>query len=200
MFVYGNASPQLFLVMWILLRSLGVIFYNRWVLSDSHKNYFKDWCLMNSQPTFLFFSQFKFNELWTYYQKHVNQTIFNGTTLLTFSFTNIWGLHSKFPDCKSFLESNSPDILALCETNLDDSIDSGNFSVTGYFPLIRKDSSTNMHGLRVYVKGELPFAGDLSLGNSVNGFSLELMYISLIENTRSSLTHLHGLQLFVLLL
>ena len=83
---------------------------------------------------------------------------------------------------------------------MDDSIDSGNFSVTGYFPLIRKDSSTNMHGLRVYVKEELPFAGDLSLGNSVNGFSLELMYISLIENTRSSLTHLHGLQLFVLLL
>ena len=35
----------------------------------------------------------------------------------------------KFNDCKSFLESNSPDILALCEINLDDSIDSGNFSV-----------------------------------------------------------------------
>ena len=34
-----------------------------------------------------------------------------------------------FVDCESFLESNSPDILALCETNLDDSIDSGNFSV-----------------------------------------------------------------------
>ena len=26
----------------------------RWVLSVCHKNYFKDWCLMNSQPTFLF--------------------------------------------------------------------------------------------------------------------------------------------------
>ena len=48
-----------------------------------------------------------------------------------------------FGDCESFLESNSPDILALCETNLDDSIDSGNFSVRGYFPLIRKDSSTH---------------------------------------------------------
>ena len=38
--------------------------------------------------------------------------------------------------CKSFLASNSPDILALCETNLDDSIDSGNISVRGYLPLI----------------------------------------------------------------
>ena len=48
---------------------------------------------------------------------------------LKLSFTNIWDLRLKFNDCKSFLESNSPDILALCEINLDDSIDSSNFSV-----------------------------------------------------------------------
>ena len=57
-----------------------------------------------------------------------------------------------FVDCESFLESNSPDIFALCETNLDDSFDSGNFSVRGYLPVIRKDSSTHMHGLAVYVE------------------------------------------------
>ena len=51
-----------------------------------------------------------------------------------------------------FLESNSPDILALCETNLDDSIDSGIFSVRGYLPLVQKDSSTHMHALAVYLK------------------------------------------------
>ena len=62
---------------------------------------------------------------------------------LKLSFTNIRGLHSNFADCESFLESNSPDILALCETNLDESIDSGNSSVTGYLPLIRKDSGTH---------------------------------------------------------
>ena len=45
------------------------------------------------------------------------------------SFTNIRGHRSGFVDCQSFLESNSPDILALCETNLDDSIDSGSLSV-----------------------------------------------------------------------
>ena len=71
---------------------------------------------------------------------------------------NIRGLRSNFVDCESFLESNSPDILALCETNLDDSIDSGNFSVRGYLPLIRKDSSTHMDGHTVYVKEGLPFA------------------------------------------
>ena len=86
------------------------------------------------------------------------------------SFTNIRGLLSNFVDCESSLESNSPDILALFETNLDDSIDSSNFSVTGYLPLIRKDSSTHMHGLAVYVKEGLPFAQDLSLENSADSY------------------------------
>ena len=34
------------------------------------------------------------------------------------SFTNIRGLRSNLVECESFLESNSPDSLALCETNL----------------------------------------------------------------------------------
>ena len=73
-----------------------------------------------------------------------------------------------FVDCESFLESNSPVSLALCETNLDNSIDFGNFSVRGYLSLIRKDSSTHMHGLAFYVKEGLPFVQDLPLGNSAN--------------------------------
>ena len=40
---------------------------------------------------------------------------------LKLSFMNTGGLRSNFVDCESFLESNSPDILALCETNQDDS-------------------------------------------------------------------------------
>ena len=95
---------------------------------------------------------------------------FESHNSLKLSFTNIRGLHSNFVDCESFLESNSPDILALCETNLDDSIGSGNFSVRGYLPLIRKDSGTHMHGLIVYVKEELPFARDLSLENSADSY------------------------------
>ena len=65
---------------------------------------------------------------------------FESDNSLKLSFTNIQGLRSNFVDCKFFLESNSSDILALCETNLDDSIDSGNFSLGGYLPLIRNDS------------------------------------------------------------
>ena len=51
---------------------------------------------------------------------------------------------------------------------MDDSTDSRNFSVSGYLPLIRKDSSTHMHGLVVCVKEGLPFARDLSLENSAD--------------------------------
>ena len=95
---------------------------------------------------------------------------FESRNSLKLSFTNIRGLCSNLVDCEFFLESNCPDILALCETNLDDSIDSGNFSVRGYLPLIQKDSSTHMHGLPVYVKEGLPFAWDLSLENSEDSY------------------------------
>ena len=95
---------------------------------------------------------------------------FESHNSLKLSFTNIRGLRSNFVDCESFLESNSPDILVLHETNLDDSIDSDNFSVRGYLPLIRKDSSTHMHGLVVYVKEGLPFARDVSLENSSDSY------------------------------
>ena len=65
---------------------------------------------------------------------------------------------------------DSLDILTLCETNLDDTIDSGNFPMRGYLPLIRKDSGTHMHGLTVYAKERLPFAQDLSLENSADSY------------------------------
>ena len=40
---------------------------------------------------------------------------FESHNSLKLSFTNIRGLRSNFIDCGSFLESNFPDILALCE-------------------------------------------------------------------------------------
>ena len=108
-----------------------------------------------------------------------NPDNFESHNSLRLSFTNIWGLRSNLSDGESFLESTSPGILTLCETNLDGSIDSGNFPVRGYLPLIWKDSSIHMHGLAVYVKEGLPFAQDLSLENSPNYylcFRLDLLH------------------------
>ena len=99
---------------------------------------------------------------------------FESHNFLKLGFTNIRGLRSNFAASESFLESNSPDILALWETNL---IDSGNFSVKGYLSLIRKDSVTCMHSLAVYVKDRLPFARDLSLENSQDSiYVFHLLY------------------------
>ena len=89
---------------------------------------------------------------------------------LKLSFTNIQGFRSNFVECESFLESNSPDILFLSDTNLDDSINFGKFSVRSYLTLIQKDYVTHEHGLAVYVKEGLPFARDLSLEKSVDSY------------------------------
>ena len=77
---------------------------------------------------------------------------FESQNSLKLSFTNIHNLRLNFVESESFPESSYPDIITLCETNLDDSIYSANFSVRGYLPLIRKYSVTRIHGLAVYVK------------------------------------------------
>ena len=120
---------------------------------------------------------------------------------LKLSFTNIQGLRSNFDEWESFLDSNSPDILALCETNLDDSADSGNFSVRGYLPLTRKDTITLTHCLAVYVKEGLTFAHDLSLTNSENSYLCFLLaLLHSVSYFISSINHLlrHYARFFIL--
>ena len=102
--------------------------------------------------------------------KRIKSDDFEPHNSLKLCFRNIRSLRSDFAECESFLESNSPDILVLCETNLDDSVDSGSFSVRGCFPLIQKDSITHIHGLAVYAKKGLPFAQDVSLENSTDSY------------------------------
>ena len=42
--------------------------------------------------------------------------------------------------------------------------------MSGYLPLIQKDSTTHVHGLAVYVKEGLTFAQDLSLENYADSY------------------------------
>ena len=85
---------------------------------------------------------------------------------LKLRFTNICNFHLNYVEYESLLESRSPDILALCEKNLDDSIDSGNLTGKVYLPLIQK----NFIAVAVYVKEGLPFAWGLPLENSDNWY------------------------------
>ena len=80
------------------------------------------------------------HEMTVYYQKYVKQIILNHITFKKLA-SNISSLCSTFIGCESFLKSNSPGI--LCERDLDESIDSGNFSVRGYLPVISNDSVTH---------------------------------------------------------
>ena len=81
----------------------------------------------------------------------------------------------------------SPDILTLCETNLEDSIDYGNFSVRDYPPLIWYNYIAHMHDLSVYVKDELPFAWELSLENSADTYLC--FWIALFHSVLTSFSH-----------
>ena len=56
------------------------------------------------------------------------------------SFNNFRRLFSNFAGCGFSLETNTPDVLVLCETNFEVSIDSRNFSLRGYFNLEIRDS------------------------------------------------------------
>ena len=67
---------------------------------------------MNSQPTFLIFNSFLTQS--AILSEVSEPDNFESHDSLKLSFVNIWGLWSNFIDCESFLESNSPDILALC--------------------------------------------------------------------------------------
>ena len=80
MFAHGNESLELFLVVWIFLRSLGVICYDDEFLVGSQKLLQG---LMSHELTAYrsIFNLFKLNELWPYYQNHVNQIILNRKTL-----------------------------------------------------------------------------------------------------------------------
>ena len=115
---------------------------------------------------------------------------FKSLTAQKLDFINIRGLRLNFVWCESFLESNSPDILALCETDLHDSIDSGNFSDRVYHPLTRKDSITHMYGLAVYVKDGLRFVRDFSRENSADSFLCFRLALLLSVSSFSLFDHL----------
>ena len=81
---------------------------------------------------------------------------------------------------------------------MDDSIDSYNFSVRGYLPLILNVSVTHMHGLTVYVKEGLPFARDLSLENSVDSYVFDWRYFTQCLTSFSSIDHLFHARFLIL--
>ena len=179
MFAHGSASSQLFPVLWIFLKSLCDICFYTWILSEGHKNYLKEWCLMNSQPAFVFLT----------YLNSMNE----GHFIKSMQTRRFWDTRV----CKAYLYEYSSPLYKFCwlwiflwikltwhSCSMWDKPGCFNwfsqfFLLRGYSPLIQKGSSTNMHGLSVYGKERLPFAGNVSLENSANSclcFQLALLY------------------------
>ena len=67
-------------VVWVYWRTLGVIYYNRKIFREGHRNCREDWCLISSQPIVIFISFFDPMKLF-YDQKYINQIILNYATL-----------------------------------------------------------------------------------------------------------------------
>ena len=106
--MHENVSSQLFPVV-LIFKSMGVICYDRWVLSEVYKDHSKDRCVMNSEPTF-YFQPISTQWIMAILSKGWKPDNFESHNSLKLSFTNIWDLHSNFVECESFLESSSPDI------------------------------------------------------------------------------------------
>ena len=85
---------------------------------------------------------------------------------LKLSFTSIQVLCLNFVECKFFLESNSPDILALCE-KLGWLNWFWQFLNEGFLPLHRKDSATHAWSCSS-CEGRTSFCTRLTLENSVD--------------------------------
>ena len=120
---------------------------------------------MNPQSTFLFLTYFNSVNL-VVLSKGCEPDSFESHNSLKHSFVNVWGLCSNFFEWESLLESNSTDILVLCETDLE--TDLTDLSVMGYLHLIRKDSIIHIHGLAVYVKkGQMTYPSKTRILNYV---------------------------------
>ena len=86
--------------------------------------------LLVSHELTAYLSIFNLSKLWSYYQKHVNQIILNYTILYTLPLQ----IFETFVQILLIMNLSLNQTLLtflLCETNLDDFIDSGNFSVRG---------------------------------------------------------------------
>ena len=93
---------------------------------------------------------------------------------------------------KHLMLKNNPDIFAQSETNLHGEIQDSDFELPGYFPIHRKDAGP-MHGHGIYVKSNLPIAGETIL------VFVWHFYILLPSYFYCIVCHLHHLVLWLML-
>ena len=128
--------------------------------------------LMNLYRTFLIFASFWLNEM-VILSKVPQPHTFESRSFLKLNFTNIWSLRSNFIGNESYLKPTSSDILALYDTNIEESIYSSNFSVRSFLHLIWKNSVSHVHRIAVYVKRGISFERGTYLKKTMKILSYE---------------------------
>ena len=143
-----KCASRLFSVVWISLKYLDAISCKRKVLSEGHKITLRigiSWT--HTLPFLISTSHSWLNEMIILSKVREPDNNESQKKSLKLSFFYIWSFYSSVVGCESFLESNSPNFLALYETNFEEWIYLSNFFVRGYLPSLWMDSVTHMLGL-----------------------------------------------------
>ena len=99
---------------------------------------------------------------------------------------NINSIRHKLEFVKSLSTNGYVDILALCETKLDNSLHDGQFH-TPNFACIREDRTAFGEGLMIYVRSDIPHRRRYGLGRQIDchiGFEVVILDVTLKPNDR----------------
>ena len=115
----------------------------------------------------------------------------NPKNLITGSL-NINSIRNKFDIIQHMLQCRYIDILALCETKLDDSFPIGQFDVLDY-NCVRRDRSSNGGGLMYYIRSDIPHRRRDDLEQAVDSqLGLELIIMELMVNHKEKWLYVLG--------
>ena len=98
----------------------------------------------------------------------------------------------KLDNLRIFVEAQSPDVITLCETWLDDSIKNDEVAIEGYV-LVRRDRNRHGGGIGMYIRENLSFSR-IQIHPSIEFLliSLKLKFGNLLFY--STVLHLHPIQ------
>ena len=115
----------------------------------------------------------------------------NPKNLITGSL-NINSIRNKFDTIQHMWQCRYIDILALCETKLDDSFPIGQFDVLDY-NCVRRDRSSNGGGLMYYIRSDIPHRRRDDLEQAVDSqLGLELIIMELMVNHKEKWLYVLG--------
>ena len=106
---------------------------------------------------------------------------------------NINSLRNKFQTVKYILQNEFTDILALCETKLDESFPEDQFNIPNYV-CHRKDRTSHGGGLIIYARSDIPQRRRLDIESSIDSLTTgtEIIIVELILSSKERWFYISG--------